>query len=608
MPVQSFCFATAFCVLLGIPTSAQSTKPTAASAKRSAAPSLVPLISKIRQSTVTLVTKDSELDPLAQGTAFFIGREGHLITSRHVLEGACFAELPFAGGYNFAYDLVAEDADADLVELDVRFKYPGAYPTGLPLATRLPPAGTRVVVLGSPLGLELSASEGIVSGLPVVPPYGRVIQITAPISPGSSGSPVVSVSTGEVLGVAAFTHSEGQALNFAIPASRILQLHPDRRSIKAWSAGISDEQLAMSDGFVERGLEIRAYDLPKSASVPAQRLPYRLPYFEEALRLNPANTRAAVALSGEYMDLGRAAEGLQVLERSARLRFPSRQILLLLAFEYESRGRLREADARFREAFQRSPESADALVQLTEFLRRQGRDNEADRTMDQFIRSRDNAAKAWLEMAREYTRLVGSNPVGQGRALKAFEKVLTINPYHFGAYEELSEFQLVQLGNKPLAIQTLKTALRRWEELGRNAKPPTTFDPDPLLLTRLANTYCGFTPETGPIPNAEDMRRAIETYQAVIAAHPRLAEAHGSLGWCYSHTFHNTEAAEAYERALALEENEKWRCDLGDIYVRLGNRIAAQRQYEAIKNSKDWFVRDRAERLHKAIEEASPGP
>ena len=76
---------------------------------------------------------------------------------------------------------------------------------------------------GSPLGLENTVSDGIVSAIRDIPDYGRIIQITAPISPGSSGSPVLNMQ-GEVIGVASFQIVEGQNLNFAIPSEKISSL------------------------------------------------------------------------------------------------------------------------------------------------------------------------------------------------------------------------------------------------------------------------------------------------------------------------------------------------------------------------------------------------
>ncbi len=76
---------------------------------------------------------------------------------------------------------------------------------------------------GSPLGLEKTLSDGIVSAIREIPGFGKVIQITAPISPGSSGSPVLNMQ-GEVIGIVTFQIVEGQNLNFAIPSERIASL------------------------------------------------------------------------------------------------------------------------------------------------------------------------------------------------------------------------------------------------------------------------------------------------------------------------------------------------------------------------------------------------
>ena len=84
--------------------------------------------------------------------------------------------------------------------------------------------GERIYALGNPLGLEGTISEGIISN---VRQYGssRLIQITAPISPGSSGGPVIN-GRGKVVGVVRGTLSEGQNVNFAVASEHIRKLVP----------------------------------------------------------------------------------------------------------------------------------------------------------------------------------------------------------------------------------------------------------------------------------------------------------------------------------------------------------------------------------------------
>jgi hypothetical protein len=82
--------------------------------------------------------------------------------------------------------------------------------------------GDEVFVAGNPQGLEGTFSQGIVSGLRDVE-SGTLLQITAPISPGSSGGPVLN-SEGNVIGISVATFTSGQNLNFAIPANYLASL------------------------------------------------------------------------------------------------------------------------------------------------------------------------------------------------------------------------------------------------------------------------------------------------------------------------------------------------------------------------------------------------
>ena len=91
----------------------------------------------------------------------------------------------------------------------------------------MPDEGEPIFVIGNPLKLEGSVSDGIVSAIREVPNVGQVIQITAPISHGNSGSPVFNMR-GQVLGVVTIKVTNGQNINLAIGASRVAQLKTDK--------------------------------------------------------------------------------------------------------------------------------------------------------------------------------------------------------------------------------------------------------------------------------------------------------------------------------------------------------------------------------------------
>jgi len=181
------------------------------------------LIKRINPSTVIIFVYDDKGEFLKLGSGFFISQNGDVITNYHVIQGASSAEIKTTDEktYPITY-IVAEDEQSDIIRLSVDIPSQYVYP--LSLSATIPEVGERIIVYGSPLGWENTVSDGIVSAIREIPSYGKLIQITAPISPGSSGSPVLNMQ-GEVIGIATFKIVEGQNLNFAIPSKRIASLN-----------------------------------------------------------------------------------------------------------------------------------------------------------------------------------------------------------------------------------------------------------------------------------------------------------------------------------------------------------------------------------------------
>jgi hypothetical protein len=172
---------------------------------------------------------------VASGTGFFIAPD-MLVTARHVAAGAFGASefiVELSDGQLSGHPLVvveweAEPADVvvlrlepprakTLREVEGRFEEShGRYRPPRPLlwTREVPPIASSVFVIGSPLGLHGTYSAGVMSAEREVPDLGRIAQITAPISPGSSGSPVFD-SERRVFGVVSSTLLGGQSLNFA---------------------------------------------------------------------------------------------------------------------------------------------------------------------------------------------------------------------------------------------------------------------------------------------------------------------------------------------------------------------------------------------------------
>ncbi len=162
---------------------------------------------------------------IGTGTGFFVSTDGLLVTNYHVIDAAHRVEAVPAEGPSYAVrGIVAQDKVNDLAVLSID----ASSSRPLPLADGpVPEPGEEVVVLGGPLGLAGSLSEGIVAAIRDPSEVERrksgrspLLQITAAISPGSSGSPVMKLD-GEVIGVVVSQFGVGQNLNFAVPVDAV---------------------------------------------------------------------------------------------------------------------------------------------------------------------------------------------------------------------------------------------------------------------------------------------------------------------------------------------------------------------------------------------------
>jgi len=179
------------------------------------------LASATRPAVALVSVSDNSGKLVKTGTGFFVSKDGKLITNSHVIEGAATATAKLENGATYAIRGVLKAApDKDLVILQADAKdVPFLSISKQPMAE----VGSRVAVIGSPLGLEGTVSEGIISGQRALEKDDQWLQMTAPVSPGSSGSPVVD-QDGKVVGVATFIVDKAQALNFARPVEYVAQL------------------------------------------------------------------------------------------------------------------------------------------------------------------------------------------------------------------------------------------------------------------------------------------------------------------------------------------------------------------------------------------------
>ena len=165
---------------------------------------------------------DRNYQMLSSGSGVFLSADGLAITNHHVVEDAHFAKILTTDGqiYDVAgyYD-AKEDIDMALLQIDGSgFDY-------LEVNTDKVAGGQNIFTIGSPKGLDNTISTGIISNPKRIVDGLDYIQITAPISSGSSGGALIN-EQGRLIGITTATHaaSDAQNINLAVPIYHMAEL------------------------------------------------------------------------------------------------------------------------------------------------------------------------------------------------------------------------------------------------------------------------------------------------------------------------------------------------------------------------------------------------
>ncbi len=265
---------------VAVPPAAQDLQQTVINVVHTAQPSVVEVTSQGRAGQ-------------AIGSGVIFTADGYIVTNDHVVTGFSTYSVTLSNGSSVSAQLTGEDAQDDLAVLKVNAS--GLRPIALGDSSKVV-VGQFSIALGNPLGLQQSATFGIVSALnrtaseSPTGPAGELtglIQTSAPINPGNSGGALVDLS-GQLIGIPTLgavdsqTGTTAPGIGFAIPVNRAVYVEQQLvknghlTSTGQGFLGIQGEdvtpQLASADGLsVQQGVLVTNFANDAAGSSPAQK-------------------------------------------------------------------------------------------------------------------------------------------------------------------------------------------------------------------------------------------------------------------------------------------------------------------------------------------------
>ena len=173
----------------------------------------------------------------ALGSGVIVDSRGYIVTNNHVVSGATTIQVILSNGTKEPAQLAGADAAYDLAVLKIAVPQGGLTVATLGDSTQLK-VGQEVLVIGNPLGITQTVTNGIVSALKrsvsegqSAPTIQNAIQTDAPINPGNSGGALVDLQ-GNVVGIPTLTaidpefNTPASGVGFAIPVNRVKTILP----------------------------------------------------------------------------------------------------------------------------------------------------------------------------------------------------------------------------------------------------------------------------------------------------------------------------------------------------------------------------------------------
>ncbi len=404
---------------------------------------LTRLVKKVSPAVVTVVTYNLDNRITGFGSGFFINNKGHLITNHHVLADAFAAAIKTIDGDFYPVTaVIGQNKRADIVKVIV--KIPAQKIHWIELDSDEPAIAERIITLGSPMGLEQTVSEGIISAVRIVPDRGRFYQMSAPISRGSSGGPVINMA-GNAIGVSTFMMMMGQNLNFAVSAKEAVDLDAvAEQTVSQWTLAGQANHPRMAEQLCRKGYVFSIDGKDVKA----------LDYYLERTREEPDNSMVWHGLGYCYNGMNRLNDTLGTYQKGLLVNPDNALLHFHLGKFYVLAERLEDAEHAYLEMTRLDPGNSRGFERLGTLLARRGELAKAVAAFQESLRISPDDAEI------QYRAGMGYYELGKYEdALKAYKKALELKPDMVEAHNGLG-ILFMKLDQHENAKEAYKNAIR----------------------------------------------------------------------------------------------------------------------------------------------------
>jgi len=550
------------------------------------------IVKMVKPCVAIILTYDEEGDTLNLGSGFFVSEGGDIITNYHVIDNACSGEVITVENKRYPIkQILAEDIEVDIALISADIPINEIHP--LQISSTLPDEGETIVVIGNPLGLLQTVTKGIVSAIRDLPGFGKIIQIDAAISPGSSGSPVLNLE-GEVVGIATLTIIGGQNLNFAIPGSRIKMLDTENaQDFAKWKIRKKTSHGSAWDIFLTGYDYLWVEDYENA-----------IRYFQQAIRLENDFAEAHFGLGYCYSELGRLNESMVEYKRVIKIDSEHENAHYNLGLIYFDLKRFQNSFEAFKKVIEINPQNSNAYVQISRCCHELGRHNQSIQYLKRGIERNPKEDMLYTELGLEYYFLENYED-----ALKVLKESIRLNPNcapahaMFGsAYQALHQYnnaiihyeKAIQL--EPSSDAEIYYVLGQdYEYQNRYLEAIKVYTQATLIDSNYLEPYYGLYRIYSELEKYEKAAFCLEN---AIRINPRYENALVKLGMLYSILGKDNDAKTILIQTIALyPKNASAHFFLGGAYYFLDDKASAYKEYGILKT----LDPEKAEELLKLI-------